>query len=215
MGCSAGDTACANNELPAHTVTLTHAFEMMTTEVTLDMWRSTNARIPDQPVWNTNPRRPAVNVSWDDARTVCSALGGRLPTEAEWEYAARGGSNARYPWGNAEPVPKEGAPNGAAISIKGAKTEVGTMSVASFEPNGFGLFDIAGNAWEWVADREGAYTSGAATNPAGPRSGLFRVRRGGSWNDDPDNLRVSVRNYSPPDFGGNSFGVRCVRDLSR
>ncbi len=220
MGCTPGDGECATNELPRHTVTLSKPFELMTTEVTVAMARASGRMVPAQPAW-TRDDHPIVSINWDDASAICKAVGGRLPAEAEWEYAARGGQPlSRYPWGPEAPVCAAGRANGARFDddagcdSEGAST-LGSVAVASYASNGHGLYDMAGNVWEWVADWYAAYANGAQTDPRGPASGSSRVLRGGSWYSYPRFLRVSYRgNYVGPSDRSDVVGVRCARDVS-
>jgi serine/threonine-protein kinase len=212
MGCVPGDADCTDEEKPRHAVTLTRPFDLMTTEVTLGMFRAyatgTGKSLPAQPEWSTNARQPVVNVTWDEAVAMCGWLGGRLPTEAEWERAARGGiDGARFPWGDEPPTASPGARSGARFDSSGA-TPVGT-----FAANGYGLFDMAGNVWEWVADRFAPYSGASMNDPRGPASGERRVVRGGSWNFNPRLLRVSLRINGPPVNRDVSLGFRCGRDV--
>jgi formylglycine-generating enzyme required for sulfatase activity len=216
MGCVPGDGECDGVEKPRHEVTLTKAYDLMTTEVTIGMFRAYAAvagrSAPAQPEWNTNDRQPALNVTWDEASAFCQSVSGRLPTEAEWERAARGGiDGAKYPWGDQAPAATIGATNGARFSAQS------TATVAQFAANAFGLFDMAGNVWEWVADWHGPYSNGSVADPRGPSSGDFRVLRGGSWFFLPKLLRVSERNYHPPGSGHefkDGYGFRCARVVS-
>jgi formylglycine-generating enzyme required for sulfatase activity/serine/threonine protein kinase len=211
MGCTPGDNECTPDESPRHGVRLTRAFELMTTEVTVAMARVVGRTVQSQPAGSRDDH-PVVNINWDDATELCRAIGGRLPTEAEWEYAARGGArNSKYPWGNERPVATSSARNGARF-----RPDDSTISAANYASNGFGLFDMAGNVWEWVVDWFGPYGNGAQTDPRGPVSGLGRVARGGSWAETSDSLRLSTRiSGGEPHGRFANFGVRCARDISQ
>jgi formylglycine-generating enzyme required for sulfatase activity len=208
QGCVPGDMRCDGDEHPGRAVTITRAFEMMTTEVTTGMLRAAQRSLDRQPAWSTNPDQPATVVTWDEARAFCASIGGRLPTEAEWEYAARGGrAAARYPWGDQPPDYEPAAVNGAVFEADGARPAAG------FRPNGFGLYHMAGNVWEWVADYYGIYDEGPVTDPRGPDGGGYRVVRGGSYGDDDRNLRLSNRNPNRPGNSNVNVGFRCARDI--
>jgi formylglycine-generating enzyme required for sulfatase activity len=214
MGCTRGDSECDDNESPRHNVRVGRPFELMTTELTVAMTRAAGRTVPGQPEWSRDDH-PVVNINWDEAAALCRAMGGRLPTEAEWEYAARGGAvNARFPWGDDDPVATSSARNGARFNPSAS-----TIAVASHGANGYGLYDMAGNVWEWVADWYGDYTTVTQSDPRGPQSGSSRVLRGGSWFNLPRSLRVSDRDFHTPTYSGGSdgvsYGVRCARDASR
>ena len=208
MGCSPGDNNCADPEKPAHRVTLSKAFWIGQTEVTAGAYKrfveATNGKMPPvSPKVDRGWRKdtfPMVEVVWDEARQYCTWAGGRLPTEAEWEYAARGGSpQARY-----------GDLDAIAWSKNNARNL--THAVATRLANGYGLYDMLGNVWEWVNDWYDPkyYQSGAAQAPPGPASGQEKVLRGGSWIVDPNLLRVSNRYSIKPDARSDYFGFRCV-----
>ena len=156
---------------------------------------------------------PVVFVEWEQARTFCEQWrGARLPTEAEWEKAARGGLEGKYyPWGNDDPICQKGVMNGAKFVDPPGCNETDTEPVGSYSPNGYGLYDMVGNVWEWVWDWFGPYSNSYAINPQGPVSGESRILRGGSWRDSPYWLGVVIRKYYFTERFGD-FGFRCAAD---
>jgi formylglycine-generating enzyme required for sulfatase activity len=207
MGCVPGDPRCAADEKPRHAVTISRPFDLMTTEVTLGMFKSHGFAPEPQPPWSHSDDQPVVIVTWDEAVQFCAKIGGRLPTEAEWEHAARAGKDGMlYPWGDKAPTDVAGAENGAAFEGDAAQP------VGQYAPNAFGVHDMAGNVWEWVSDWASIYEDAPASDPAGRPSGTVRLVRGGSYGDDPSNLRVSNRTPNAPDRVNLNVGFRCARD---
>ena len=154
-------------------------------------------------------KHPVVLVSWFDAIAYCKWMGKRLPTEAEWERAARGGSAGRlYPWGT-------DVPNGTQSNFARNPSVVPpTTEVGQFPPNEYGLYDMVGNVWQWCLDCYGEdyYSTSPKTNPTGPAAGPTRVRRGGSWNViQPFRLRCANRGAALPKTCAPNIGFRCVR----
>ncbi len=169
---------------------------------------------------------PIVEITWDDARTYCSWAGGRLPTEAEWEYAARAGSvNGRYAdldeiaW-YADNSGRQRLDSTAILNKESGKfikrlkaNGNGMHEVGLKRPNQFGLYDMLGNVWEWVndwADDNTYYSNSPSQDPTGPTSGMARITRGGSWRNLPRRARVSERSGNNPRRRDFLSGVRCV-----
>jgi formylglycine-generating enzyme required for sulfatase activity len=197
MGCSPGDNECGGNEKPAHHVSITKGFWIGQTEVTQAAYER---------VVGSNPSRfkgaslPVETINWDEAHAYCVAAGMRLPTEAEWEYAARGG-NASARYGTLDAVAWYSGNSGSK-----------THEVGQKQANGYGLYDMLGNVWEWAADWYGSYGSSAVNDPQGPSSGSGRALRGGSWVDDAGVARASNRGRFAPDDRSDGIGVRCAGD---
>jgi formylglycine-generating enzyme required for sulfatase activity len=199
MGCSPADTECYDDERPTHEVKITRGFWIGRTEATQAAW----ARVMKSanPSLYKGADRPVETVTWDEARAFCEASGLRLPTEAEWEYAARAGSKAaRY--GSLDQ-----------IAWYTGNSRSGTHPVAQKTPNAWGVYDILGNVFEWVHDWYGNYPPGAVTDPRGPSSGPGRVLRGGSWFYYPEYVRVSNRGRYEPTLRNLYIGFRCAGDL--
>jgi formylglycine-generating enzyme required for sulfatase activity len=208
MGCSKVDIACHEDETP-HQVALTHGFWIGQTDVTAQAFRhyvlAKQAAMPvapdDNPNWK-DETMPISNVSWSAASAYCAWTGGRLPTEAEWEYAARGGSeDLRY---------------GAIEQIAWYKATSGgrAHAVKTLVPNAYGLYDMLGNVWQWTADfyARDYYRASPAGDPRGPQTGEYRVLRGGSWLRDPSDIRVSLRYPLVPGSPDQLIGFRCAGD---
>ena len=214
MGCESG----AANERPAHRVFI-DTFAIGRFAVTNRLYRSyledTSVKVPAE--WNNSrfndPDQPVIGVSWFDATAYCSWLSDRtgkpyrLPTEAEWERAARGGSEARlYTWGDSPPRDQH---RYSELWLTGPER------VGQRPPNGFGLYDISENVHEWCSDwyGENYYEESPRLNPTGPQSGTRRSSRGGSWRHQIKITRVAARSSIPPHFAYNDYGFRCVMNL--
>ena len=228
MGCGlASDPACKDDEKPGREVTLP-AFRIEKTEVTADRYDECVSagvcQAPDtgwQRSWNWGrPGRgvhPVRGVSWTDAATYCGWLGRRLPTEAEWEKAARGTDVRMYPWGNEPPTCARASMSSGASSDKadwGCGT--GTTVAVGSAPSGaspYGALDMAGSVWEWTADwyAADAYSTEPAESPDGPSSGTQRVVRGGSFIDHAGDLRTGNRPTAEPSQRLVHLGFRCAR----
>ena len=232
MGCSPGDTNCRAEETPAHLVAITRGFWIGQTEVTVAaaerFVQSRDERMLPPPYFNPNwmdQNMPMVNVSWNDAQVYCHWAGGRLPTEAEWEYAARAGDTSpRYgapddiAWFSENSGRKRLNTAGIVITDEGAyermleKNGNGTHDVAQKKPNALGLYDMLGNASEWVADWYSPtyYQTSPAQDPQGPPGGEMRVRRGAAWPGNVIFVRFSARLGTNPEQRLNNIGFRCV-----
>jgi len=218
MGCqdSRRDGECYSSEQPSHEVTL-RDFYIGKYEVTQAEWRRV---MGSDPSYNSGcDQCPVEQVSWDDVQTFIKKLNAqtgkkyRLPTEAEWEYAARGGSKTNgYLYSGSNNIADvawydQNYKNGNTFGSNKTTRPVGTRVA-----NELGIHDMSGNVYEWCSDWYGAYTSGSQTNPTGPTSGSSRVVRGGSWYFSTRIVRVSVRGYGDPAVRDLNVGFRVAQD---
>ena len=209
------------DENPRHEVEL-NAFYIdqygVTTSRYNQFMKATNRNAPkywEQVDLSRDGDKPVVGISWHDANAYCEWAGKRLPTEAEWEKAARGTDERIYPWGSTTPDK-----NTANFNQSWSDTFYSDRlkRVGSYEPgkSPFGVYDMAGNVWEWVADwyQGDYYRKSPCCNPKGPENGKFRVLRGSSWFNGPWDLRSANRNKITPTERNAFFGVRCAKDAS-
>jgi serine/threonine-protein kinase len=221
MGSDDGDY----DEQPVHTVVL-DGFWIDRTEVTNAQYtlcvadkKCDRSSYADDPDYNGDDH-PVVGVLWSDAVAYCEWAGGRLPTEAEWEHAARGPEGRTYPWGDGfdcscgnfddeTEIDDYVVPGG-----EGCDGYARTAPVGSFEEGSSwcGALDMAGNVWVWLADWYGDYDSGRQVNPTGPSSGQYPVLRGGSWINHEPRVRSTSRYRAQPNTRSNTIGFRCARD---
>ena len=208
MGCAPEEDKCDSDEKPFHTVAVS-SFYMLETEVTISQFEAVMSEPHSSPFGVTGPDFPAAGISWFEARDFCTRIGGRLPTEAEWEYAARGGTTGCYYCGtDAACVPEIawlGEASGGAIQRVGRKL-----------PNAFGLYDMLGNLWEWCNDWYAPHYYGVSPelDPIGPDQGEERVKRGGDYVAGVA-FEVCVHNRlsTDPKMHGWADGFRCVKDV--
>jgi formylglycine-generating enzyme required for sulfatase activity len=202
MGSAENDPRAFDDQKPAHQVTLTSELWLGKTEITNAQFRRF------QPNHLGEDGLPATNVTWTQAKAACESFGGRLPTEAEWEYAARADSQTAWSFGSDETKLDD-----YAWYDKNADGK--PHPVATRKPNGWGFHDMYGNVWEWVADWSAPYEKGPQTDPTGPQAGDARVVRGGSFASSAEYLRSAVRGKVGPEGWADGFGFRCARGPRR
>jgi len=211
MGCTSEQGSdCWGGEEPAHDVTLS-GYYIGKYEVTQGLWKAVMGSNNNPSYFTRSDNLPVERVSWNQVKVFIDSLNRktgktyRLPTEAEWEYAARGGNNSKgYKYSGSDNI------DNVAWYVDN-NTEYGTKPVGTKSPNELGIYDMSGNVWEWVSDWYGPYSSDAQTNPTGPTTtGTYRVIRGGSWYDYDGGgyCRVSSRSIKSPDFSFNDLGFR-------
>jgi len=203
MGSPDSEAGRDSDEGPQHQVTISKAFELQTTEVTQSQWESV---MGSNPSYFKGSDLPVEQVSWDDAQEFITKLNAkndgyryRLPTEAEWEYAARAGTTGAY------------AGDLDAMAWYAQNSGPTTHPVGTKAPNAWGLYDMHGNVWEWVQDWYGDYSTSAVTDPVGPSLGSGRVLRGGDWYSYSQYCRSANRYNDSPAIRGSNLGLRLLR----
>lgn len=197
-----------DEEKPVHTVNITHDYWMGETEVTQELWQAVMEKNPSE---FKDPQNPVNKVTWDDCHAFISKLNEltgmqfRLPTEAEWEFAARGGNRSNH-------TQYSGSANANEVAWCSADEP---SAVATKKPNELGLYDMTGNMWEWCENYSGDYKSGTQTDPTGPTSGYDRVYRGGGFNVRAWYGRISYRGFAAPSKKQNDLGLRLALTLEK
>lgn len=206
MGATQEQTNYENNETPVHQVTLSDYY-IAETEVTQELWCAVMGSNPSR--FTRSSRNPVEMVSWHDCQSFIQRLNQltglrfRLPTEAEWEYAARGGNKSKgYKYSGSNRIDDVAWYDGNSGGV--------THEVAKCYPNELGLYDMSGNVWEWCSDWFGSYSSVAQVDPSGAGTGSFRMNRGGGWLSRAQDCRVSYRYSNTPDFRDYDLGLRLV-----
>ena len=230
-----GDNDGRRNERPEHQVWLDD-YLIDRFEVTMSGYQKfldENLKIEPPPLWDDGMAfgdaadRPAVGVTWEAANKYCLWVGKRLPTEAEWEKAARGTDGRRFPWGHMQPFVDIARYNHGItgwvsypLTLASVRSGVKGMSIRHGLKTGgkspYGLYHMSGNAAEWVADWYDRYyyEDSPEKNPQGPETGTHKVLRGGSWEDEPRNIQVTSRAKAEVEFSDLTIGFRCAKDAS-
>jgi len=231
-----GNNDGLRNERPEHQVWL-DSYAIGRFEVTMEEYQNfldENYSVEPPPLWDDGAAleeasdRPAVGVTWHAANQYCEWVGKRLPTEAEWEKAARGTDGRRFPWGHMQPFVdiaryNQGITGWVSYTLTLAPVTSGVtgMSIRHGLKTGgkspYGLYHMAGNAAEWVADwyDRHYYEESPDKNPKGPKTGDRKVLRGGSWEDEPRRIRVTARAIAEPEFSDLTIGFRCAKDSEK
>ncbi len=231
MGCVTGDQACSDDEKPSHTVILSHGFWIGARPVSVEAYTNFAAAqhlpMPSDPVdpdhsdesfnpsWSLTDH-PIVGVSYDQAAQYCQWMGGHLPSEAQWEYAARYGLPSGQIYLTAKRIDHDHANYGTHSCCHGKKSGKDkwreTSPVGSFDPTSLGLYDMSGNVWEWTRDFYGPsyYAISPDQDPHGPADGTYHVLRGGAWNSPYEQLRLSARQPGDGTVITPAIGFRCI-----
>lgn len=203
MGSTSGDS----DEQPVHSVTLSSDYYIGETEVTQELWTAVMGDNPSN--FTSDSQLPVEKVSWNDCLTFITKLNSltgatfRLPTEAEWEFAACGGNKSQgYTYSGSNTIGN--------VAWYTDNSSSKTHVVKTKSPNELGIYDMSGNVWEWCQDWYGSYSSAAVTDPQGASSGSYRVARGGSWNRSATRCRCTYRSYDTPTHTSSLLGLRLV-----
>ena len=211
MGCNNNEKDCYPDEQPKHSIKV-NSFLIGKTEVTVKEYRAycqkTGKAMPPEPSYGWHDDFPIVNITWHEAFDYAQYMDCRLPTEAEWEFAARGGNFSKgYIY--------SGSNDWNEVAWSYENSEQSAHKVSSKKPNELGIYDMSGNAWEWCSDNYEIfyYQSSPANNPQGPEKGLGKVNRGGCYAFDYSLLNVHHRRCSAPSAKGTGTGMRLVKDI--
>ena len=203
-----------DNEKPAHQVTLSD-FSIGETEVTQALWQAVMGNNPSNFPYDPQMRRPVEMVTWEDCQTFLAKLNQmtgktfRLPTEAEWEYAARGGNQSKgFIFAGSDQIDEVSWNQGNWITSDWTESDYGEQPVAQKKANELGLFDMSGNVSEWCQDWKGDYSAEPQVNPTGPDNGTYRILRGGNWSVEATQSRVAYRASIPPTSKSGAIGLR-------
>ena len=215
MGATSEQTEYESDELPTHQVTL-DSYRIGETEVTQELWQAVMGYKPTSggsqwsSTYGLGAQYPAYYISWDDCQSFITKLNSltgekfRMPTEAEWEYAARGGNKSqKYLYSGSNTI--------GDVAWYTSNNNSTTHQVKTKSPNELGIYDMSGNVWEWCSDWDGSYSSNAQTNPTGATSGSCRVYRGGSWLNFASACRVALRSSDFPSTRAIYLGLRLVQ----
>jgi formylglycine-generating enzyme required for sulfatase activity len=201
MGSIDGDS----DEQPVHNVTISSDYYIGETEVTQELWATVMGSNPSN--FTSDSQLPVETVSWNDCQTFITKLNSltganfRLPTEVEWEYAARGGNKSQgYTYSGSDTI--------GDVAWYTSNSSSKTHPVKTKQPNELGIYDMSGNVWEWCQDWYGSYSSAAVTDPQGPSSGSIRVSRGGGWDYIAAGCRCANRNRYAPTYTPDYLGLR-------
>jgi formylglycine-generating enzyme required for sulfatase activity len=218
MGSPEGEAGRGSNEVQ-HSVTLTKSYYLQTTEVTQGQWKAVMGSNPSN-FSSCGDNCPVEQVSWEDAQEFIEKLNlhetanrYQLPTEAQWEYAARAGSTTALANGNLVETSCGMDTNLNAMGWYCGNADSKTHPVAQKQANAWGLFDMHGNVWEWCSDWYGSYPDISVTDPGGASSGSIRVIRGGSWSNNAQYCRSAERLYDSPGYRFYRIGLRLSRTL--